>query len=352
MYAAIRAIDECLPSRTLTNEDLAREFPNWDPAKIEAKTGIRSRRLAGETELASDLAVEAARKLFRRGVCDAADVDFLILCTQSPDYLLPTTACMVQERLGLGQGVGALDVNLGCSGFIYGLSLAKGLIETSQARRVLLLTCDTYSKYMDAGDFSVRALFGDGASATLVLAEPLPPEGHLPWIGPFVFGTDGRGFENFILRRHGLREPAVATSPSQPAPGARPRDPLALYMDGPEIFSFTLRVVPDSVRQLLSVAQIDMNRVDRFVFHQANRFMLEHLRVKLGIPEEKFVYELRDCGNTTSSSIPIALHLALLDGRVPPGSLAMLVGFGVGYSWGAAMVRCPDAEGTAPARPG
>jgi 3-oxoacyl-[acyl-carrier-protein] synthase-3 len=303
---------------------------------VKAKTGIGSRHIAAAGEYASDLAVEAARKLLAQQVCRPEDIDFLLLCTQSPDYLLPTTACLVQDRLSLPTTMGALDINLGCSGYVYGLSVARGLIEARQARNVLLITCETYSKHMDPGDFSVRVLFGDGAAATLVQAhETAPPQGE-QWIGPFVYGTDGRGMSNFILRRGGTRRPAV---PPAPGGGAVARDPDALYMNGPEIFSFALAAVPGSVRALLQSAQLSLENVDLFAFHQANVFMLEHLRKKLKIPSEKFLYAVEDCGNTTSSSIPIVLHRASQQGRLRSGNLVMLVGFGVGYSWAAALVR-------------
>jgi 3-oxoacyl-[acyl-carrier-protein] synthase-3 len=342
MYAAIRAIHYYLPAERLSNEALAQQFPNWPAGKIEAKTGIANRYIAAEGECASDLAVAAAEKLFSSGACRPDQIDFLLLCTQSPDYVLPTTSCLVQRRLGLTHEVGAVDVSLGCSGFIYGLSVAKGLIETGQSQNLLLLTCETYSKYMDPGDFSVRSIFGDGAAATLVQSRPdSAPDGDA-WIGPSVFGTDGEGEEKLIVRRGSIRRRPPAPPP-ETGDAAR-HDPDALFMDGPEIFSFTLTAVPDSVGRLLAKARLAMEDIDLFVFHQANQFMLEHLRKKLKIPSEKFVYALRDCGNTVSSTIPIALCQAQEEQRLRPGSLIMLVGFGVGYSWGASLVRWGGTE--------
>jgi 3-oxoacyl-[acyl-carrier-protein] synthase-3 len=329
MFAAIRAIDYHLPEHTLTNEELAQAFPDWTLDKITAKTGIVQRHLAAPEECASDLAVAAAQKLFDSGICRAKDIDFLLFCTQSPDYFLPTTACILQDRLGLPTTAGALDFNLGCSGFIYGLSLAKGLIETGQATRVLLLTAETYSKVLHPLDRSVRALFGDGAAATLIEQVGEAPPGDLPWIGPFVFGTDGKGKDNFILPSGGMRRLAALRSPS----------PDHLVMNGPEIFTFTLRAVPQAVHALLARTGRTVDDVDLFVFHQANRYMLDHLRTKLKIPPEKFVFALTHCGNTVSSTIPIALKEAIDDGVLAPGRLVMLVGFGVGYSWGATLIR-------------
>ena len=324
MPAILRDVAYYLPSRELSNAELASQFPEWDVAKIAKKTGISSRRIAAEGECASDLAVEAARALFARGACRAEDIDFVLLCTQSPDYFLPTTACLVQERLGLPVSAGALDYNLGCSGYVYGLGMAKGLVETGQARNVLLLTAETYSKFLHPEDRGVRTIFGDAASASLVAASAEGPDA----IGPFVYGTDGRGAEKLIVRTGGMRQPCKSGDKAD-----------FLFMDGPEIFAFTISAVPEMVRQLLTRAGMQAEEVDYYVFHQANRFMLEHLRNELAIPSEKFAYALQDCGNTVSATIPIALSRAQSAGALQPGRTLMLVSFGVGYSWAAAMLR-------------
>jgi 3-oxoacyl-[acyl-carrier-protein] synthase-3 len=326
VFAAVRAIEYHLPEAILTNDDLARTFPDWTPAKIVAKTGIVERRIAAPGECSSDLAVAAARKLFASGVCRPEEIDYLLLCTQSPDYFLPTTACLLQDRLGLPTTAGALDFNLGCSGFVYGLGLARGLVETGQATNVLLLTAETYSKFLAPDDRTVRPLFGDAAAATLVQARSDPGPDGLPWIGPFVFGTDGQGAENLIVRAGSLR-------PS--SPGKRDR----LYMNGPEIFSFALETVPPAVHAILTRAAKTLDDIDRFVFHQANAYMLEHLRSRLAIPADKFVVAMSHVGNTVSSTIPIALKDTHTAQPIPPGQLLLLVGFGVGYSWAATLLR-------------
>lgn len=335
VQARIAALASHFPGDVLDNERLATELGAWTAEKIEAKTGIRRRHLAAPDECASDLAVLAARKLFARGVVQPSEIDYLLFCTQSPDYFLPTTACVLQSRLGLPESAGALDFNLGCSGYIYGLGLAKALIETGQARRVLLLTGDTYSKFLHPHDRSVRTLFGDGAAATLVVGAV----GEEALIGPFVYGTDGRGADNLIVRTGGLRAPRVANAPVVEDADGNQRTVNDLVMNGPEIFNFTLKVVPQTVRDLLAASGHAVGDVDHFVFHQANRFMLDHLRKKLGVPAEKFFVGMADCGNTVSSTIPIALEQLDAAGRLKPGQLLMLVGFGVGYSWGGTMLR-------------
>jgi 3-oxoacyl-[acyl-carrier-protein] synthase-3 len=345
MKATIRSISYHLPEHVLTNEALNEAFPDWRVEKIRAKTGIDRRHIASSDECSSDLAVAAARKLFAAGAIRPEEVDFLLLCTQSPDYFLPTTACLVQERLGLRTGVGALDFNLGCSGYVYGLGLAKGLIETGQARAVLLITAETYSKFLDDQDRTCRTVFGDAAAATLVcgadVAGPDP-------IGPFVYGTDGRGAPNLIVPVGGMRRPrpaATAETAGRHDPGENQNS--SLFMNGPEIFTFTLQVVKPLVDDLLARARVDREQVDLFVFHQANQFMLEHLRSQLEIPPEKFFLALSGFGNTVSSTIPIALAEAERAGVLRPGHLVMAVGFGVGYSWAGTFLRWPDWGGTA-----
>ena len=334
--AAIRAISSYLPAGALTNEHLAQEFGDWDAQKIAEKTGIVVRRIAGPDECASDLGVAAARQLFDSGACAPEQIDFLLLCTQSPDYFLPATACTLQSRLGLRTDCGTLDFNQGCSGFVYGLALAKSLVETQAATHVLLITAETYSKFINPRDRSVRTIFGDGAAATLVS----PVEAERTLIGPFVFGTDGRGAHELIVPVGGCRRPATpATAVAHAVEGGNWRSEQNLYMNGPEIFNFTLRVVPSTVRQLLGKAGLQLEEVDYFVFHQANKFMLDYLRRKLAIAADKFCIYLESCGNTVSSTIPIALEHARNAGTIQPGNKVMLVGFGVGLSWAATLIE-------------
>jgi 3-oxoacyl-[acyl-carrier-protein] synthase-3 len=335
MHAAITAIDYSLPRKVLDNDQLAKEFTDWTAEKILAKTGIRERHIAADEECASDFAVEAANRLLDSGACKRNDIDYLLYCTQSPDYFLPTTACLLQHRLGLKLSCGATDFNLGCSGYVYGLGLAKGLVESGQARRLLFITADTYSRFIHPRDKSVRTLFGDGASATLISAT----ESDFPAIGPFVYGTDGSGVNNLIVPTGGLRKAHVQGAALISDESGNTRTINNLYMNGAEIFNFTLRVVPDTVSKILAQAELKMEDIDLFVFHQANKFLLDHLQKKLKVPAERFWVAMDDVGNTVSCSIPIALKRALAAGRIRAGHRLMLVGFGVGYSWGATLIR-------------
>lgn len=341
--AAIRGIASHLPAAALTNELLASELGDWDAQKIYEKTGIMSRHIAADDECASDLAVAAAEKLFASGVCRPEEIDFLLFCTQSPDYFLPATACLIQDRLHLRTDCGAIDFNQGCSGFVYGLALAKGLIEGGGARKVLLLTGETYSKVINRRDRSVRTVFGDAGAATMIAAVDSDTE----LLGPFVFGTDGRGAKNLIVPSGGFRHPlSDETAVEKEDKSGNWRSDQNLYMNGPEIFNFTLSTVPAAVKATLEKAGRTMEDIDLFVLHQANRFMLDRLRTKMNIPPERFSVELEDCGNTVSSTIPIAIERAMARGALKEGQSLMLVGFGVGYSWAAGMmtVVAPEAR--------
>ncbi len=327
-HGVIRNIEFYLPENTLTTKSLSIIFPMWRCEAIESKTGIGNRHIASENECASDLAVNAALRLFSSGACLPSDIDFILLCTQSPDFILPTTACLVQHRLHIPKTAGALDLGLGCSGFVYGLGLAEGLITSGQARSILLITSDTYSKYLHRADKSTRALFGDGAAATWIVAQDRSDSA----LGPFIYGTDGGGAMNLIVPDSGTRRGLLV-------PQHIPTTPGCLYMDGNAIFQFAIQTVPDLVGSLLKRAQMTIEEIDLFVFHQANAFILEELRLQLKIPKDKMQISLLDCANTVSSTIPIALKYAGLEGKLSNGCLIMVVGFGVGYSWAATLIR-------------
>jgi len=334
--AALKGVASYLPAGTLTNEALAQELGGWDAQKILEKTGIALRHVAAADECSSDLGVAAAKRLFDRGACKPSEIDFLLFCTQTPDYFLPTTACLLQDRLGLRLDCGAIDFNQGCSGFVYGLSLAKSLIETGTATNVLLITAETYSKFINPRDRSVRTIFGDGAAATLITAV----ESETELIGPFVFGTDGRGAGELIVPAGGMRQRVGCEQVVETEDGrGNWRSERNLYMNGPEVYRFTVETVPRLLEQLLQKSGRRVEDVDQFIFHQANKFMLDRLRARTPIPEEKFWVDLADTANTVSSTIPIALEKAACRGQIRPGNNLALVGFGVGYSWAAAMME-------------
>jgi len=321
-FGAIGPIAVCLPEQTEDNDMYAAEFPKWDMQLIYAKTGIRRRHIVRADECASDLAVGAAERLFAEHCVDRRSIDYLLLCTQTPDYPLPTTACLIQDRLKLRKSIGALDFNLGCSGFVYGLSLADGLIQSGQAERVLLLTAETYSKYIDRTDRSLRTIFGDGAAATLVEAAAQPS------MGSFVFGTDGSGGDMLMVPEGGARPKEHALQPRK-----RHRWPSSLIMDGPELVKFTVDVVPPLVEEILRRSGWTPADVDLYLLHQATIFLLENVKKRMNLDADRVPLALEQYGNTVSSTLPILIRDLRASGRLRPGVRSLLIGFGVGLSW-------------------
>jgi 3-oxoacyl-[acyl-carrier-protein] synthase-3 len=321
-YAQLGPIAVHLPERVETIDHLAAEFPNWDVKMIEAKTGVRERHIAAPGECASDLGVEAAEKLFRDFDIDPQSVDFLLFCTQTPDYPLPTTACMVQNRLGLKTSCGALDFNLGCSGFVYGLGLADGLIRAGTAKRVLLITAETYSKYIHAEDRSLRTIFGDGAAATLVIAAEQPS------LLGFTFGTDGSAANSLLVNTGGARPPETAMKPR-----TKWRWPSRMYMDGPGLITLTLETIPKVLEQVLETSGVSRDEISLYLMHQPTRKLLDELRNALGISEAQMPMALEQYGNTVSSTIPILIRDLRAEKTLRPGTRTVMIGFGVGFSW-------------------
>lgn len=325
MDAYLKAISYYLPEKIVTNEDLAKEFSEWTAEKITAKIGVDERHVVKDNETALDLAVNAAEKLFFEHNIDRKSIDYILLCTQSPDYFLPTSACIIQDKLKIPTSCGAFDFNLGCSGFIFGLMIAKGLIAASIANNVLLLTAETYTKHIHPKDKSNRTIFGAAAAATLISTEGFAK------IGNFDYGTDGSGANNLMVKTGGMRY----KSPMNDTKYDREGNVISsdhLFMNGGEIFNFTADAVPVLVNNVLKNNGLNDDDIQLYVFHQANKYMINYLRKLIGIDKEKFYIYMSKVGNTVSSTIPIALFQAkkenLLKGNV------LIAGFGVGYSWG------------------
>lgn len=325
--AYIKALSYYLPEHILTNEDLVQEFPEWSVEKVSSKVGVNARHVSGVGETAGDMAEKAARKLFAEYRISPLEIDFVILCTQSPDYFLPSTACILQDRLGIPKSAGAFDYNLGCSGCIYGLALAKGLVSANIAKNILLLTAETYSKYLHPSDKSNRSIFGDGSAACLVSDE------GFAHIGEFVLGTDGGGTEHLIVKTGAARYKAPTGNSSVDEDGHIRFDDF-LYMNGSAVFNFTLEVVPPLVSSVIQKNSLQPDEIDYYVFHQANKFMLNTIRKICMIPKEKFYINLEETGNTVSSTILIGLKDCIDTHKITSGMHVLLAGFGVGLSWG------------------
>lgn len=330
MNSRIKIIETYLPEEILTNEMISQKFPKWNPEKVEDKIGIKERHVVSDNETALDLAVKVGKKALEK--YNINDIDFVILCTQSPDYFLPTSACVLQSKLCLKNTVGAFDYNLGCSGFIYGMAMSKALINAKMSKAVLLIMSETYTKHLNEFDFANRSIFGDAATAIIIES---CSEAH---IHEFVFGTDGQGANNLIVPNGGMRNRRNPNAPLIEDESGNKRTENNLFMNGPEIFNFTIDAVPSVIQDVLMKNSTSLEQIDYFIFHQANKYMLDYLRKKIKIPKEKFYNNMLNTGNTVSSTIPIALKDCIDNKIVNSGDKVLLCGFGVGYSWGATII--------------
>ena len=326
MSVYLQAIGFYFPEKCLTNETLSELHPEWSAEKIAKKTGIQRRYLSSDGETAADLAVKAAENLFAQGI-DRQKVDFVVLCTQSPDYFLPTTACILQDRLGLSNECGAFDYNMGCSGYVYGLGIAKGLIASGQARNILLLTSETYTKYLHPDDKSCWTIFGDGAAASLVSADRMNG-GFNAKILQCSYKTIGSDYQYLIIRDGASRNPKRSTDPQY----------SYLFMDGKAIFDFSAEAVPKEIAGNITRNGYIIDDIDYLILHQANFYMMNMVRIRTGIPAEKLLVDLEDGGNTVSSTIPIALKRWSTNHDIQSGCKMALCGFGVGLSIASTML--------------
>lgn len=333
MGVYIKAISYYLPDNIVTNDQLVTEFEDASICKIATQVGVEERHVS-ISETATDLAVKVAEKLFSDYAIDRTEIDFVVLCTQSPDYFLPSSSCIIQNRLGLPTTCGAFDYNLGCSGYVYGLAVAKGLIKAGVANNILLLTADTITRYIHQKDKGNKLLFGDGATATVVSSS-----GFME-IGEFSLGTDGGGFQNLIVKTGAMRHKHLMDDAHIDEQTGTFVSSDNLYMNGNAIFDFTSEVVPELIQNVLTKNNIEETDVNLYVFHQANKYMLNYLRKLMGISKDRFYINLSKTGNVTSSSIPIALKLAQTEGSLFGN--VIIAGFGIGLSWGGVCLKCEN----------
>jgi len=329
MGVKIEKIEFYLPSDKLTNEDLKKEFVDFDLNKVENKIGIKSRHIANK-ETSLDLAYNSSLKVLKS--TKDKNIDFILYCTQTPDYILPTSACILQDKLNLKTNIGALDFNLGCSGYVYGLALCKGLIDTGIAKRILLVTTDTYTKYIHKQDKGNRSIFGDGSTASIL---SYCDKNN---IKEFQLNTDGSGYDKLIIKNGGSKYSLDENSALKMYGDNNYYNDNCLYMQGPDIFNFTIKNIPKLINDVLDKNKMNMDEIDYFIFHQANKFMLKYLMKKITIPKEKFHLNLTETANTVSSTIPIAIKQAFDDNKIKIGDNVLLAGFGVGLSWGGTII--------------
>ncbi|MFH0725707.1 MAG: ketoacyl-ACP synthase III [Pseudomonadota bacterium] len=330
----LSGISCAVPAAVITPEDSGELFGVEEVKKIVKNTGVHQRHVVSRGMCASDLCVSSAKCLLEGLGWDRKEIEVLINVTQTPDYLLPATACTIQTRLSLSQNCAAFDVNLGCSGYVYGLWVISNLMKCSKIKKGLMLAGDTISRICNPRDRSTAPLFGDAGTATAVELDDRAEE------MVFVLGTDGLGEDKLIVPGGGFRNPFGIKNHGVSARDEGERSDRELFMDGAEIFTFTLKCVPKLVEDILGRANWSMDDIDYFVFHQANKFILDHLRKKLKIPEEKFITAIGSYGNTSCASIPLAMNAVLKEKLVAERKRLVLAGFGVGYSWAGIALSC------------
>jgi 3-oxoacyl-[acyl-carrier-protein] synthase-3 len=328
MAISIASIEMYLPKEIITNEKLSRLQNNEVSAsEIKKRTGISQRYIAAFEETALDMAAKVGKLFFDKNPNLLSQVDYLIFCSECYDFIAPSSACILQERLGLPTSIGAFDLPYGCSGYVYGLGLSNALITSGMAKNVLFITADTSTKTIAEDNFELRSLFSDIATASYIThSTQADLQSH------FVFGTDGRGYANLMVDYSGFRNREANPNPSKLIHGE-------LKMNSTEIFRFAIKEVPKLVKSLLEKYNCAIDSIDLFIFHQASYYLLEIVRRKINAPKEKFYVNLENFGNSVSSTIPVALLDAELNGNLKRGMKIMLVGFGIGYSWGGTIIE-------------
>jgi 3-oxoacyl-[acyl-carrier-protein] synthase III len=306
-----------VPDRVVTNDEL-KQYVDTSDEWIRERTGIRERRMASRDEALSDLALPASRDALAQASVHGKDIDLLIVATVTPDMAFPSTGAILADRLGAVDAA-AYDLAAGCTGFMYGLAQAYGMLAAGLAKRALVVGGDILSRILDWEDRSTLVLFGDGAGA--VVLEAVPEQGFLG----FELGADGAGGANLWLPGSGSR---IFEDPDR-----------LVKMNGPEVFKFATRILVQSAEEIMERCGVTIDDVDVYVPHQANRRIIDHATKKLGVPSKKVVVNVDRYGNTSSGSIPLALADAALDGRLQPGKLVLMTGMGAGLTWGSALIR-------------
>jgi len=305
----ISAIEYYLPKKKENNAILKKNNPKLNVDRIKQKTGINNRYISGSDETVIDISIKAANKIFKK--FSKKKIDFLILVTQTSPYRIPTSACILQDKLKLKKNIIAFDMNLGCSGFLYALRMATSLIESKAVNNGLIICADTYTKYISKNNTACRPIFSDAAAAVLITKSIKNK------IGPFELGTDGSGADALEL----------------------PMNTNEIVMNGAKVLTFAMDVVPNNVNMLLKKIKIDRNKIDKFIFHQASKYILDNINRRLSIKKEETFENYSKVGNTISASIPIALKDASIKKKILNNNLIIIAGYGVGLSWGSALLK-------------
>ncbi len=321
MSIVINHISTYLPKIVLNNHDLSDIF-NVSHDKIFKNTGINKRYISDEFEIASDMAICAANKLFNEYKVNTSEIDLLIFCSEAFDYIAPSTSCFIQHQLGLNKNITCIDLPYGCSGYIYGLGMANAYLTSGMSNSVLFLTSDVPSKVIKQDDLELRSIFSDIATASFITKADNPQS--------FIFGTDGSGYDKLMVLDSGFRKSSTIKVDMPHG---------YMKMQSTDVFLFAVKTVPILIKDILHKNNCKMDDIDLFVFHQASYFMLEVIRKKCKIPQDNFFMNIENYGNSVSSSIPNALYDAYQKGVLKKGMKVLLAGFGIGYSWGATVIK-------------
>jgi 3-oxoacyl-[acyl-carrier-protein] synthase III len=334
MSLVINQIEYYLPEKVVTNEDLAKINPEWDIKKTEEKSGVRSRHITDNGETALDLAIKVVDKMLSLGRIEKDKIGAIIFCTQSPDYIMPSNSFLIHKHFGFNEDVWTFDYNLACSGYIFGLAISMGILKTNLAANILLITSETYSKYLNPKDRGTSILFGDGAAASLI--SNMENRGIID----VILSSNGEKFDMFYIPAGGSRMPkSIYTKETTVDNSGNVKNLENIHMNGFAVWQFISIKVSEQIIKLLERNRLTVYDIDLFVFHQASKLTLDSLVKMLKIKEDKVFVNLEEIGNTVSSSIPIALKNAEENGRLKRGDLILLSGFGVGLSWGSIIMK-------------
>ncbi len=323
----IVGIVTCTPSIRIENNYFLKDFTQEDINNVVKMIGVKKRYWTDDKTTTKDLCVHAGMQLLKKLNWEHSSVDVLIFVSQTPDYILPPTSIAIQAELSLSKNTIVFDVNLGCSGYVYALWLGMSLIESGSVKRVLLAVGDTISKIIDHKDRSTAMLFGDAGTVTALERSDVDEESF------FILGADGLGVNNLIVPNGRFKIPSTEIKEK-----LKDKNLSCLYMDGSEIFNFTLRTLPSLFSEIMNFSKISISDYDYFLFHQANIFILNHIAKKIKLPLEKVPLNIEDFGNTSSASIPLLITTRLSEPLKRKSSRLALFGFGVGYSWGGASI--------------
>jgi len=334
MGLVINQIEYYLPEKIVTNKDLALENPDWEVEKIEQKSGVKRRHIAGENETALNLAIKAVEKILSTGSILKEEINGIVFCTQSSDYIMPSNSFLIHKYFNFSEDVWAFDYDLACSGYIYGLAIARGFISTNLAKNVLLITSDTYSRYINPKDRATSVLFGDGAAASILCED----DGR--GVLDIILSSKGENFDVFYIPAGGCKTPkSDRTKQVSVDHSGNIRNLENIHMNGFAVWQFISKKVSEQINKLLKRNHLTIDDIDLFIFHQASKLTIDSLVKTLGIDKAKVFMNIECVGNTVSSSIPIALKDAEINSKLKNGDLVLLSGFGVGLSWGSSIMR-------------